>query len=147
MSLIKWNKDRDIDAPFRGLMDRFLGGDISDFMGDYKGNVPSVNVKETKNDIIIDVAAPGMRKEDFKVTLENDFLLISGESKHEKEDKEDNYSRREFNYESFQRSFSLPEKSVYADKIEAKYSDGILHINIPKTEEARKKEPKKIDIS
>jgi HSP20 family protein len=146
MALIKWNRE-ELEKPFRNIMDRFFGSDISDYLTDFKGTVPSINVKETKNEVQIDVAAPGMNKDNFKVTLENDFLLISGETKGDREEKDENYTRREFNYESFQRSFYLPEAMVRADKIEAKYSDGILHISVPKSEEAKKKEPKIIEIS
>lgn len=153
MALIKRDKfgerdlERNLERPFRNFMDRFFGSDISDYVGSYRGTVPSVNLKETNQDIQLEIAAPGMKKEDFQVTLENDYLTISGESKQEKEEKEEEYSRKEFNYESFQRSFYLPSDLVNADKIEAKYSDGILRICVPKSDAGKNKESKHIDIS
>jgi HSP20 family protein len=147
MSLIKWNKNKDLERPFGNIVDRLWGSDISDFIGGFSGTVPSVNVKETKDEIKVDVAAPGMKKEDFKITLENSYLTISAEKKQEKEEKDEEYNRKEFSYESFQRSFYFPENMVQSDKIDAKYTDGILHLTVPKSEEAKKKEPKRIAIS
>jgi HSP20 family protein len=128
-------------------MDRFFGRDMSDFVGDFTGTVPSVNIQETKDEVKMDVAAPGMSKDQFKVTLENNYLTVSAERKNEVENKDENYSTKEFSYESFQRSFYLPENMVKADKIDAKYTDGILHITIPKSEEAKVREPKRIAVS
>jgi HSP20 family protein len=145
MTLIKWNKD--VESPAKSFMERFFGRDISDFVGDFTGTVPSVNIQETKNEVKLDVAAPGMNKEDFKVTLENNYLTVSAEKNSESESKDENYNMKEFSYESFQRSFYLPENMVLADKIGAKYTDGILHLSIPKSEEAKAKEPKRIEIS
>jgi HSP20 family protein len=147
MSLIKRDRNQDLDRPFKNILDRFLGSEISDFVGDFRGTVPSVNIKETNDEIKIDVAAPGMKKDDFKVTLENDYLTISSENQEEHEEKDETYNQKEFSYQSFQRSFYLPENLVKADKIEAKYTYGILHLSVPKTEEAKKKEPKRIEIS
>ncbi len=90
-----------------------------------------------------------MTKDDFEVELDNDKLLISAhrENQHEEKDQDGNYTRREFSYQSFKRSFSLPERVVKDDKISAKYSDGILHITVPKTEEAKVKPARQIQIS
>ena len=148
MSLIKWNRNREEGLPvFNNLIDRFFQSDISDFLGNRNGTSPSVNVKETKDDFKLEVAAPGMKKDDFKVTLENNFLIISAEKEDTREENDEQYSRKEFNYTSFQRSFNLPEMMVDAEKIEAKYSDGILYLTIPKKEEAKEKTPKVINIS
>jgi HSP20 family protein len=146
MALIKWN-NKDLESPSRNFMDGFFGRNISDFVDDFAGTVPSVNIQETKDEVKLDVAAPGIRKEDFKVTLENDYLTISAEKQNEVENKDENYNRKEFSYESFQRSFYLPENMVMADKIDAKYTDGILHLTIPKSEQAKAKEPKRIEVS
>jgi HSP20 family protein len=146
MTLIKWN-NKDLESPVRSFMDRFFGRDISDFVGDFSGTVPSVNIQETKDEVKLDVAAPGMSKDDFKVTLENNYLTVSAEKQNEVENKEENFNRKEFSYESFQRSFYLPENMVMADKIDAKYLDGILHLTIPKSENAKAKEPKRIEVS
>jgi len=96
----------------------------------------------------LEVAAPGLKRDDFKVEMNNDRLIISAEKKVEdKEGKEDgDYVRREYSYQSFMRSFSLPESMVDGDKISAKYSDGVLHIHVPKTENAKPR-LKKIQIS
>ncbi len=110
-------------------------------------SVPSVNVKETDDEFIVEVAAPGMKKDDFNVNLENDMLTVSSERKEEKEGKEAAYTRREFSYQSFQRTFTLPENIVDGDKIDAKYSDGILRLVLPKLEHARKKPSRQITVS
>jgi HSP20 family protein len=112
-------------------------------------SVPAINVRETKDAYEVEVAAPGMTKEDFKVELDNDTLIISAEKENKKEDRDEkgDYTRREFSYQSFVRSFSLPERLVKGDNIVAKYNDGILSISIPKTEEAKVKQAKQIQIS
>ncbi|HXH17605.1 MAG TPA: Hsp20/alpha crystallin family protein [Chitinophagales bacterium] len=109
--------------------------------------LPAVNIRETNDDFHIEVAAPGMRKDDFKVELDNDMLVISSEKRDEREEKNNNYTRREFSYRSFQRSFTLPEKLVNGEKIKAEYRDGILHITVPKKEEAKAKPARVIKIS
>ena len=114
-----------------------------------RGSVPAVNVRETNDAFELEVAAPGMTKDDFKVELDNNMLVISAqkEEKHEEQQENGNYTRREFSYQSFTRSFSLPERLVEGDRISAKYHDGILHITVPKTEEAKMKPAKQIEIS
>ena len=113
------------------------------------GTMPSVNISETNDEYLIEVAAPGMKRENFKVELDNSILTISSEmeSRNEETDSKTNFTRREFNYQSFQRSFSLPENKVEGEKITARYSDGILHITVPKKEEAKVKPAKQIAIS
>ena len=112
-------------------------------------SLPAVNVRETNDDFMIDVAAPGMKREDFKVELDNNILTISSEleDKQEEKDKNGTYTRREFSYQSFQRSFSLPENKVDGGKISAKYTDGILHVIVPKREEAKVKPARQIAVS
>lgn len=111
--------------------------------------LPAVNVRETNEDFSIEVAAPGMKRDDFKVELDNNVLTISSElaDKKEEKDQHGNYTRREFSYQSFQRSFTLPEGKVEGEKIAARYLDGILHINVPKREEAKVKPAKQISVS
>lgn len=110
--------------------------------------LPSVNICEHDTHYEISVAAPGMTKNDFKVELDNNRLIISGERKQEKEQKNSgNYLRKEFNYQSFTRSFTLAEKQVEREKIQAKYTDGVLCITMPKTSEAKTKAVKTIQIS
>lgn len=111
------------------------------------GTLPAVNIRETRDNYELEVAAPGMTRDDFQVELDNDMLVISAEMKDESEQQMGgDYTRREFQYRSFKRSFRLPEHMVENDKISAQYQDGILHITIPKSEEARVKPPKKIKI-
>ena len=111
--------------------------------------LPAVNVRETNDDFRIEVAAPGMKRDDFKVQLDNNVLTISSqrESSREEKDSEGNYTRREFSYQSFQRSFALPEDKVEGDKIAARYVDGILQVTVPKREEAKVKPARQISVS
>jgi len=109
-------------------------------------SLPAVNVKENDNEYLIEVAAPGMRKEDFKIDYDNGRLTISSELKEEKKQDDDRYTRREFSYQSFQRSFTVPENLVDGEKIHAKYNDGILHLTLPKREEVKPKPVKQIKI-
>lgn len=112
------------------------------------GSVPAVNIKETNDAYELEVAAPGMSKEDFSVELDNNMLVISAEKEHknEEQDEKGGYARREFSYQSFTRTFSLPERMVKGDQISAKYKDGILQISVPKTDEAKVKPAKQIQI-
>lgn len=125
----------------------FLGGDLADYAG-HNSTLPAVNIKETEEEYLIEVAAPGMSKKDFKVDYYNGRLEISAELKSEKEKKEKGeMRRREFHYESFKRTFSVPETSVETEKIAANYVDGILHVVLPKREEIKPKPAKQIAIS
>lgn len=110
--------------------------------------LPALNVKETDDAFEIEVAAPGMNKNDFKVNLENNLLTITSEKKEEKEEEEEKgrFPRREFSYQSFQRSFTVPETVVEGDKITAKYCEGILCITLPKKEEVKPKPAREISI-
>ncbi|MFD2541901.1 Hsp20/alpha crystallin family protein [Lacinutrix gracilariae] len=108
--------------------------------------LPKVNIKETADAFMVEMAVPGLKKSDFKIDLENQELSISTEVKEEKEQREENYTRREFGYSSFKRTFTLPE-SVNEDQIKASYNDGILSVLLPKKEEAKQKPPRSIKIS
>jgi HSP20 family protein len=111
--------------------------------------LPAVNIKEMDNSYEVEMAAPGMKKEDFKIELDNNVLTISSEKSQESQEGNENerYSRREFSYQSFQRSFALPKEVVDEDKIKAHYSDGMLQLSIPKKEKAKQKQPRKIEIA
>ena len=126
---------------------RGLNWAVSNF-SDTDTTVPAVNIRETDNSYEVEMAAPGMKKEDFKVELDNNILTISSEKTDEREEggEKEKYSRREFSYQSFQRSFSLPKEVVDEDKIEAHYREGVLHLTIPKREQAKQKPPRKIQI-
>jgi len=99
-------------------------------------NTPAVNVKEEDNAFQIEVAVPGLKKEDFKLSLHENRLTISAKQEGKTEEKTEKYSRQEFNYTSFQRTFTLP-KNVDGEKINASYTDGILHVGLPKKEESK----------
>jgi HSP20 family protein len=109
-------------------------------------NVPAVNIKEDEQSFQVNMAAPGMKKEDFQVTLEDNMLTISSEKKEEKEQKEEKFTRKEFNYSSFSRSFTLPQ-DVQPDKIDARYENGMLQLVIPKKESVKKAVPKHISVN
>lgn len=110
-------------------------------------NVPAVNVIETAEGFRIDVAAPGFKKDDFKVNLHHTNLTISATQENKTEEKEgEKYTRREFSFASFQRTFTLP-TSVNTETINASYTDGILTISLPKREEAKVKPARQIKIS
>jgi len=101
-----------------------------------QGMVPSVNIRESEEGFMLDLAAPGLKKEDFKVNLDNNVLTISSEQKNENEEKSEKYTRKEFFYSSFSRSFTLP-KTIDLDKIKADYNNGILSLSLPKREDAK----------
>ena len=131
--------------------DNFLSKDLTDWGSSNYSNtdttLPAVNVKESDESFEIEVAAPGMNKEDFTVNLENNVLTISSEKREEKKHEENGrYTRREFSYQSFQRSFTIPENLVEGDKISARYCDGLLCINLPKKEEVKPKPAREITV-
>jgi len=109
-------------------------------------SIPKVNIFETDNEFHVEMAAPGMSKDDFKVELDNNMLTISSQRETEEKDEKKNYQRREYSYQSFVRTFHLPD-SAEAEKINAKYVDGVLNLVIPKKEEAKRKPIKTIKIS
>ncbi len=136
------------------LIENFFGRDMNDLFNSnssWVNNVPAVNVVEHKDGFRIEVAAPGLKKEDFKLNLNHNNLTISSYQETQQEQPNDEgrdkekYTRREFSYSSFQRTFTLP-TSVDADNIQASYTDGVLKIEIPKREEAKVKPPRQIEI-
>jgi HSP20 family protein len=110
-----------------------------------EGSAPAVNVAEDEKQYRIEVAIPGLNRKDVQIDLEDDVLTISSEHRENKEEKKDNYMRREFRQSAFKRSFQLPE-SVDQSKIEASHDAGILTIQLPKREEVLQKAPKQIEI-
>jgi HSP20 family protein len=99
--------------------------------------VPAVNITENKDDFKVSLAAPGMKKNDFNIDVQGNILTITAEREEKKEEKEENYTRKEYNFSSFSRSFTLPDE-VNKEKIEATYVDGVLNLSLPKKEEAKK---------
>ena len=108
-------------------------------------NVPAVNITEQKNDYLVSLAAPGLKKEDFKIDVDGNMLTISSEKEETREEKDKKFTRKEYNYSSFSRSFTLPEE-INKEKIEAKYEDGVLKISLPRREEAKKPAAKNIAV-
>jgi len=141
-----------LNPALNNFFDDFFAKDLFDWNDkNFSGTdstLPSVNVKQTDNEFEIELASPGMKKQDFKIELDKNLLTISAEQKEEREEKNKNekYTRREFNYRSFSRSFTLPADVVQSDKIEAEYKDGILHITIPKNERAKPQPAKSIAV-
>lgn len=150
MTLVKRNGSLLNQMPvlFDDLFNRdlFNWGNLN--FSDTNTTIPAVNIKETAENYEVEVAAPGMTKKDFKVELDGNSLTISSERSNEREEKDDErYSRKEFSYQSFQRTFTLQNDVVDIDKIQAKYENGLLHLLIPKKEEAKQKPPRLIQIS
>lgn len=144
MTLVKF-RNRDL---FPSLFREFFDRDIFDTfnMAFNDSTLPAVNIKETRDEFVVEVAAPGMKKEDFKIEIDNNILMISAEKEDRKEEgKEGQYTRQEFSYQSFKRTFTLP-NTIEENNIKATYTDGILSIVLPKKEEAKEKPKRLITI-
>ncbi|SNR69547.1 heat shock protein Hsp20 [Lutibacter agarilyticus] len=146
MSLVKFRK-----SPLENLLTPdFLDFNTNNLFNDKlwlkKMNEPALNIKETKDEFEIELAAPGYNKKDFEVTIDDGCLNISAKKEETKEKKGENYTRKEFSATSFERSLQLPD-SIADEKIKAKYDNGILRFSLAKKEEAKKQKPKVIEIS
>lgn len=141
MTLVRFKDGRRV-SPF----DNFLS-DFWSEVGKYPAKIsePAVNIVEKEDGFRIDIAAPGLEKGDFKVNLEKDVLTVSTEKKAETEETKENYTRKEFHFSAFSRSFTLPD-SVDSTKIEGKYENGILSLTLPKREEAKVQPAREINI-
>jgi HSP20 family protein len=131
--------------PFGRLFEDFFAP-VQSFNGRAKGLVPAVNIAEDENKYAIEFAVPGFSKSDFVINLENDILTVKSEKESQTDETEINYTRKEFDYSSFQRSFTLPDL-VDGEKISASYTNGVLSIEIPKKEEAKVKPAREISIA
>ena len=150
MSLVKRNGNYLTGFPafFNDFFTRDLWNQGLDSFSNTGTTIPAVNIKETNDNFVVEMAAPGMSKEDFKIELDRNMLTITSEKNYEKEENTDErYSKREFSYQSFSRVFTLPKEVVDVDKIEAKYDNGLLHLVIPKREEAKQRPPRTIQIA
>lgn len=150
MSLVKRNGS--MSNPFNVLFDDFISRDLFNWgnsnFSETNTTIPAVNIRENGENYLVEVAAPGMTKDDFKVELDGNMLTISSEKSNRQENKQDErYSHREFSYQSFQRSFTLQKNVVDLDRILAKYENGLLQLVIPKKEEAKQKPARLIQIS
>ena len=150
MSIVKRNNNDLWNTP--NLFNDFFTRDLWDWgmrnNSTTNTSIPAVNIRETADSFEVEMAAPGMKKEDFKVELDNNVLTISSEREQRNEENDgQRYARREFSYQSFQRTFHLSKDVVDADKIQARYENGLLRLTIPKKEEAKQRPPKTIQIS
>ncbi|KXK37197.1 MAG: heat shock protein Hsp20 [Bacteroidetes bacterium OLB9] len=129
------------------ILDDVFNRSISEFIGtDYSTTVPSVNITEDDEKFTMELAAPGLEKGDFNISIDKGQLTVSASKENSKEEKEEGkWTRKEFNYTSFERTFNLAD-TVEAGKIEAAYENGILTLVLPKKEEAKTKAPVTINI-
>ncbi len=136
-----------INKTYPSFMDDFLGLDRYPVRYNNSGfkSLPAVNISEGENEFTIEVAAPGLEKKDFKINLENDVLTIASVREDNKEEIQENYTRKEFGYCNFSRSFNLPD-TVDAENISAAHKNGILNVSIPKKEEAKAKPARQVAI-
>lgn len=141
MTLIRWHQRN----PLGDLMSNFFENELGDFFGKRMTD-PSANIVEMNDAFMLEIAAPGLKKDDFKIHLENSILTISAEIEDEKKEAGKNYTRKEFYYGSFSRSFTLP-KTINLEAIKADYQEGILKVTMPKREEAKIDTKKEIRIS
>ena len=152
---IKRSNNRNHDNDLASLpslpswFDDFLGKSFgTEFMPNFNTGItlPAVNVIDGANEYVIEMAVPGLDKSDFDINVDNNLLSIGVEKETEENKNTENYTRREFGYASFKRTFSIPD-TVDAEKISASYKDGIMKIELPKRDEAKKKPVKSIKIS
>lgn len=149
MTLVKFNQ-HPVHRSFSGIVDELFNNSAfnklwkDDFQtSDFFGAYPPVNIQETKEAYVLDVLVPGLTREDIKINLDNKVLSISAEKKTEEKSGDEKHIRSEFSFRSFKRSFTLDE-TVDAEKIQARYENGVLKLNLPKKEQAQ---PKAIDIT
>lgn len=109
-------------------------------------SMPAVNITEEDGNYTVTMAAPGMKKDDFNVDIDNNMITISAETEKEKEEDKKKYTRKEYSYSSFSRSFTLPD-DVEKNKIDAKYDNGVLTLNLPKKEAAKQNNTQKINVN
>ncbi len=144
MALIKYNPFAGFDSIVKRMNDLFADFDreklLPDFSVDYSGFFPKVDIKEDEKNYYIKVELPGVKKEDLKITVNDENILqIRGQKKFEEKKENENYIRMETSYGEFARSFALPE-NVKKDEIQAKYNDGVLNLTIEKVEPSKPKE-------
>src|SRR5271170_4775546 len=137
MTLVKFNnghKSNAVNPWFSDVFDSLIND--SRLNDRFINKIPAVNIAETENEFHIELAVPGLKKEDFKISLDKNVLSVSAEKKVESVEEGKKFSKREYSYNSFTRSFTLPEVADHG-KIEAEYTDGILKLNVAKKEEAK----------
>lgn len=145
MTLIKLKNDRSNNPrTFNEMLESFFNTDFNPVFN--TSDTPAVNVVETKDNYKLEVAVPGMSKENMKINVDGNMLTVSGKNETKNSEEKENYTRKEFSFSSFFRTFTLPD-TVDADKISADYVNGILNVVIPKKDEAKVSGPKSINIS
>lgn len=150
MTLVKFKnnngfgRDGFVPSIFTDFFNDYFTGDLSPRTAN--ASIPAVNIHEGENDFALELAVPGMQKSDFNIEVENGVLTVSAEKKFEKSEEDKNYTRKEFSYSSFKRSFTMPD-SVSPDNISAKYENGVLSLALPKKEESKVKPAKAIKVS
>jgi HSP20 family protein len=142
MNLIKRNSN----LIFPSLLDEIFKPDWNGGIQNFNSTIPAVNIKESETDFKLELFAPGLNKEDFNIEIDQKTLSISSEKQTEFEENKEQYSRKEFSFTSFKRTFNLPE-TVNFDAIEANYENGILNLTLPKKEEALPKPKRLIEIA
>ncbi len=137
--IVRWDPFRELEN-LRREMEKLFDSFLSDRVIDREFPwTPAIQIKELTDKYILDVDVPGVKKEDLKIEVSDNVLTISGERKEEKDEKDAQYHRREIVFGSFKRAIQLP-TNIEADKISAKLENGVLHIEIPKSEKSRSKE-------
>lgn len=149
MKLIK--RTADPATGFDSMLDHFFNDSFLNWPVNarpgYPRNTPAYNIRENEDRWDLELAVPGMNKEDFKIDLENDMLTVSSSKNETREQNTENYKVRQFGYTSFSKSFRLPENMVNEDEIVANYKDGVLHISLPKREEVKTNMKREISIA
>ncbi|HVW13177.1 MAG TPA: Hsp20/alpha crystallin family protein [Mucilaginibacter sp.] len=135
MTLVKFNNGQRnaVNPWFSDVFDSIFNDSLNNR---FVSKIPAVNIAETEGEFQIELAAPGLKKDDFKISLDKNVLSVSAEKKSENIDENKKYSKREYSYSSFVRSFTLPE-TADAARIEAEYTDGVLKLNVAKKDEAK----------
>ena len=149
-TIVKRSNGSLLPANPRSLFDDFFNRELFNWGNDNfsasRTTLPSINIKELEEAFEVEVAAPGMQKEDFTITLDGNSLTISSVKEDQQEENSGQYTRKEFSYQSFQRSFQLSKDVVDDENIEARYESGILRLTIPKKESARIHAPRFIEV-
>ncbi len=147
MSLI--TKPRSVIKPevYNSMLDRFFRNGFNDLWGSQLvETVPAVNILEKKDGYSVEMAAPGLKKSDFKIDVDDNLITIGCEKEMEKKTEEKEFTKQEYNYSSFSRSFTVPERADVS-KVNARYEDGVLKLFVPKKEKAAREEAKRIKVS
>jgi len=149
-TIVKRTNGSLLPASQRSMFDDFFNRELFNWGNNNfsasRTTLPSVNIKELEKAFEVEVAAPGMKKEDFSITLDGNMLTIASSKEDQQEEKDGKYTRREFSYQSFQRSFELSKDVVDDENIEARYENGVLRLTIPKKESALAQSPRLIKI-